>query len=192
MVEHKIGVLALQGDVREHLRMINQIGHEGISVKREQDLKKIDALIMPGGESTTLEILMQKYGLYEPIKDFYRKGRPLYGTCAGLILLSKKVSGENRALLGLMDIDVQRNAYGRQRESFEAEISIKCLNNPPFKCIFIRAPWIVKTGKKVEILAEFEDKIVMAKENNILVTSFHPELSEDKRVHQYFVKMIKS
>ncbi len=186
----KIGVLSLQGDVREHLLMLERIGSQGIIVKKKKDLNSIDALIIPGGESTTIGQLMEKERLIEPIRKLAQEGMPMYGTCAGLIVLAKKVSESNQPLLNLMDIEVRRNAFGRQRESFEADIEIKGFKTP-FHAVFIRAPWIEKANAKVDILAEFNGKAVMAQEKNLLVTAFHPELTDDTRIHRYFLEIVK-
>jgi len=201
-----VGVLALQGAVREHLRMIEACGAKGIAVKKSDQLSKIDALIIPGGESTTIGKLVIKYGFDAAIHELKRKEIPLYGTCAGLILLANRISnlsgatdkrepGEKAAvppLLGLIDIEVERNAFGRQRESFEADLEIPIIGSPSFRGVFIRAPRIESVGPNVEVLARFEEKIVMARMGKILVTAFHPELTNDHRIHKYFIQMIKT
>ncbi len=200
-----VGVLALQGAVREHLHMIKSCNARGIAIKKPAELSRVDALIIPGGESTTIGKLIVKYGFITPIKELYRKGVPLYGTCAGLILLASRVSkfpeaaGKDNSngasklpLMGLMDMEVRRNAYGRQRESFEAHLDIPKLGNQPFEGVFIRAPLIESVGSQVEVLARFEGKIVMAQAGRIVVTAFHPELTNDMRIHKYFLKMIEA
>jgi pyridoxal 5'-phosphate synthase pdxT subunit len=186
----KIGVLALQGAVREHLRALEKAGADPVSVKWPEALDGLSGLVIPGGESTTIGKLMVKYGFIEAIKSFSISGRPVYGTCAGLILIAKSISEGSKPWLELMDIEARRNAFGRQQESFEAELDIKGFD-APFTGVFIRAPWIEKTGPKVDIMAEYDGKIVMAREETLLATAFHPELTDDPRVHEYFVKMVK-
>ena len=186
-----IGVLAIQGAVSEHLDALRKCGIEAIPVRKPDEIRDLEGLIIPGGESTTIGKLMERYGLDKEIKLQAKKGLTIFGTCAGLILLAKEIVGSDQPTLGLMDITVQRNAFGRQRESFEAGIEVPVLGNHPVRGVFIRAPYIVKAGQGVEIMALFEGKIVMAREGNTLVTAFHPELTEDLRVHQYFVEMTK-
>jgi len=186
-----IGVLSLQGAVREHIQMIENSGAHGVSIKKPHELSKIDALIIPGGESTVIGKLMAKYGFDDAIKELYKDGMPIYGTCAGLILLAQKVVGGNKYTLGLMNIEVRRNAFGRQKESFEADLEIPGIGKNPFTGIFIRAPWIELIGKDVHVMAKFKGKIVMAQEGRLLVTAFHPELTGDKRIHDYFIEMVK-
>jgi len=183
----KVGVLSLQGAVEEHLRMIKRCDFEGIKVKTVEDLEKVDRLIIPGGESTTIGKLAKIYGLDREIVKKGREGMPIFGTCAGMILLANKIIGNKQIRFNLIDIVVERNAFGRQVDSFEVELKIKDFNGEPFKAVFIRAPYIKEAGKEVKILAEFRGKIVMARQKNILVSSFHPELTEDIRVHKYFL-----
>jgi 5'-phosphate synthase pdxT subunit len=187
-----IGVLALQGAVREHINMLKVLGVNAIPVKWPGDLVKLDALIIPGGESTTIGKLMTKYGLVQPIQELGQAGMPIYGTCAGLILLAKKVVEGDQPLLGLMDIEVRRNAFGRQRESFEADLKISEIDGSPFRGVFIRAPWIESADRGVKILATLGSTKVMARQNNFLVTAFHPELTDDNRIHRYFLNMIRN
>ncbi|MFW6149500.1 MAG: pyridoxal 5'-phosphate synthase glutaminase subunit PdxT [Atribacterota bacterium] len=188
----KVGVLALQGAVVEHLKMIDRCGHQGIPVKTITDLNKIHQLIIPGGESTTIGKLLVRYHLDEKIIDLYnRTGIPIFGTCAGMILLAKHIEGKKQPILGLINISVKRNAFGRQINSFEAELEIKGITPPLFRGIFIRAPYISKVEKNVELLSRFRGNIVVAREGNILVSSFHPELGNDIRFHQYFLEKIK-
>jgi len=188
-----VGVLALQGDFREHINILKKLDIGAVEIKFPYQLDSIDGLIIPGGESTTIKKLFDRYGFRDRISEFCRSGRPLFGTCAGLILLAGDVSGEGRQM-GLIDIDVERNAYGRQIESFEHGISLN-LNHKKggrkFNSVFIRAPKIIRTGKNVKVLGKYEDQIVLARENNILVCAFHPELTEDTRVHEYFINMVK-
>ena len=188
----KIGVLALQGAFLEHLEMLKQCGQEGIPVKTRAELNKISCLIIPGGESTAIGKLMNKSQLDEEIIKLYnRTNIPIFGTCAGMILLAKKIEGKEQSTLGLMEITVQRNAFGRQIESFEAYLDITGITPPSFKGIFIRAPYITEAGEGVQKLAYFNQNIVLAREGNILVSSFHPELGSDLRIHQYFLRMKK-
>jgi 5'-phosphate synthase pdxT subunit len=187
-------VLALQGAVREHIQHIEALDATGVAVKWPRELEEISGLIIPGGESTTIGKLMVEYGFIEAIRNFYAKGKPIYGTCAGMILLAKKIAEGDQPLLSLMDIEARRNAFGRQRESFEADLDIAGIGN--FKAVFIRAPWIESTGEGVETLAEFDtiehgNVKVMARQANLLASAFHPELTGDVRVHKYFLDMMK-
>jgi len=185
----KVGVLALQGAVSEHLRMVEQCGHQAITVKTIAQLNQIQRLIIPGGESTTISKLLTRYNMDEKIIDLYKRtGLPIFGTCAGMILLAKKIEGQKQPTLGLMNIIVKRNAFGRQIDSFEAFLKIKEITPPLFKAIFIRAPYIKGLEKKIEVLSYFKKNIVVAREENLLVSSFHPELGNDIRFHQYFLE----
>lgn len=183
----KVGILALQGDVREHISILKKLNAEAVSVKMPEDLEDIDALIIPGGESTTMGFLMKKYGLDKKIKEKYSQGMPIYGTCAGAILLAKNIVESRQPKLALIDIEIERNAYGRQNESFEANLEIKEIGD--FKGVFIRAPIIKKIYNGAEILAEHNKFPVMIKQDNILITTFHPELTNDSRIHDYFLSM---
>lgn len=187
----KIGVLALQGAFREHIQAIKRLGYEAIEIKKPEQLDMIDGLIIPGGESTTIGKLLIDFGLMDKLREKTDAGLPIFGTCAGLILLAKKIEDQEQPTLKLMDIEVKRNAFGRQRESFEAELDIPALGKDPVKAIFIRAPYIIKTEPNVGILCTYDDKIIMARQGNFLVSSFHPELTDDLRVHQYFINMVK-
>ncbi len=192
----KIGVLALQGAFIEHEQMLRRLGVEAVEVRLPKDLAGCAGVIIPGGESTTIGKLAVQYNLIEPLRAIARSGKPLWGTCAGLIFMAKDVQ-RNQPLLGLMDVTVQRNAFGRQVDSFEANISIKGVDgDKPFHAIFIRAPLIESVGAGVDVLARVEkddaEVIVAAQQGNLLVTSFHPELSNDDRFHRYFVKMAES
>lgn len=160
-------------------------------MRKPEELKDLDGLIIPGGESTTIGKLMVEWGLLEEIKAKAAKGLVLYGTCAGMILLSKEIIGSDQPRLGLLDATVQRNAFGRQRESFEADMDVPELGPKPLRAVFIRAPYIEKVGPNVKVLAVVNGKIVIARQGNILVTAFHPELTDDTRIHQYFLNMIK-
>lgn len=186
----KIGVLALQGAVSEHLHLLKQLGVDAIAVKRTNELNDLDGIILPGGESTTMGRLMRIYGFIDALKDFYHEGKPIYGTCAGLILLAKKIRGEEGSHLGLMDIEVERNAFGRQRESFEAELMIPGVA-ANFPAVFIRAPYVTEVYGEARVLAKYDDKIVAVEEGNLLATAFHPELTEDDRIHRYFLQKVE-
>jgi 5'-phosphate synthase pdxT subunit len=192
----KIGVLALQGAFIEHEAALKRLGVEAVEVRLPQDLDGVDGVIIPGGESTTIGKLAVQYHLIEPLRELAKSGKPLWGTCAGLIFMAKDV-GRDQPLLGLMDVTVQRNAFGRQVDSFEANINIKGVDGDKlFHAIFIRAPLIESVGVGVDVLARVEkddeEVIVAAQQGNLLVTSFHPELSNDDRFHRYFVKMAES
>jgi 5'-phosphate synthase pdxT subunit len=186
----KIGVLALQGAVAEHIRMIELAGAEGVIIKRVEQLDEIDGLILPGGESTTIGKLMRDYGFIQGLRSFSEQGKPLFGTCAGLIVLANKIEGEEQVHLGLMDMTVQRNAFGRQRESFETNLSVEGIDEP-VRAVFIRAPLIKAVGQAVNILAEYKGEIVAARQGNLLAVSYHPELTDDYQVHQYFITMVQ-
>ncbi|MEA2086862.1 MAG: pyridoxal 5'-phosphate synthase glutaminase subunit PdxT [Candidatus Caldatribacteriota bacterium] len=183
----KVGVLSLQGAIEEHLRMIKRCGFEGVKVKTVEDLEKIDRLIIPGGESTAIGKLAKIYGLDREIIKKGREGMPIFGTCAGMILLANKVVGNEQIRFNLIDIEVERNAFGRQVDSFEVDLNIENFTGKPFKAVFIRAPYIKKIGSNVKVLAKFKGKIIMAQQKNILVSSFHPELTDDLRVHKHFL-----
>ncbi|TYS26614.1 pyridoxal 5'-phosphate synthase glutaminase subunit PdxT [Bacillus pumilus] len=186
-----IGVLGLQGAVREHIQSIEACGAEGKVIKRAEELASVDGLIIPGGESTTMRRLMDTYGFIEPIKAFAAEGKPIFGTCAGLIMLAMHIEDREDAHLGLLNVSVARNSFGRQVDSFEADLEVKGLD-APYTGVFIRAPHIIRADESVEILADYDGRIVMAKENNILGCSFHPELTDDHRLTQLFVEMVKS
>ncbi len=187
----KIGILALQGAVREHRVALQKLGCETIDILNPEDLEGINGLVLPGGESTTMGKLLIRYNLLEPIIELGKKGLPIFGTCTGMILLSKHIIDSDQPLLALMDTHVERNAFGRQLESFEADMLIPCLGNKPFHAIFIRAPYIQRADTTIEILLTLEDKILLAKQDNLLACAFHPELTEDTRMHEYFLSMIK-
>lgn len=193
----KVGVLALQGDYAEHLVMLQRLGVDSTEVRLADDLDELAALIIPGGESTTIGKLATTYGLIEPLRDFGKK-HPIWGTCAGAIFLSRDVH-RDQPLLELMDIKVSRNAFGPQVESFEINLAIPALEQPetPYHAVFIRAPLIDEIGKDVEVLARIPDsedhggKIVAVQEGRFLATSFHPELTKDVRFHRYFLDLIR-
>ena len=191
----KIGVLALQGAFAEHRKMLKKLGIESFEIRKKSDLSDavnnndIDGLIIPGGESTVIGKLLYDLDLFDDIKKLILEGLPVFGTCAGLILLAKEIENDSRTYLGAMDIKVRRNAYGRQLGSFFTESEFKGVGVIPMT--FIRAPYISSVGKNVEILSEVDGNVVAAKENNILVTSYHPELNDNLKVHEFFVEMCK-
>jgi 5'-phosphate synthase pdxT subunit len=186
-----IGVLALQGDVVEHLGALRRAGSPNISVKTLTELDLVDALIVPGGESTTVMKLLARFELAEPIVRRVRAGMPFWGTCMGAIVAAHDVAQSDQPSLDLIDITVRRNAFGRQNDSAEVALAIPILGPQPFPAIFIRAPWFERVGPGVDVLAERDGHIVMARQGNVLVTSFHPELSGDDRIHRYFAKMMQ-
>lgn len=185
----RIGVLAMQGAFAEHMNALNKIGIESILVRNETDLGAIDGLIIPGGESTAIGKLLDIFSLKDQLKDKIEKGFPVWGTCAGMIILANVISECETTHIPVMDIEVVRNGYGRQLGSFSIDAKITGMETP-FPMIFIRAPYIKQVGEGVEILAKVDGKIVAARQNNILVTSFHPELTEDLRLHKYFINSI--
>ncbi len=186
-----IGVLALQGDVVEHIASLERAGARAIAVKTHADLDRVEGLIIPGGESTTVMKLLERFGLHLPIKSRVKSGMPLWGTCMGMIVAAHDVAGLNQPTLDLIDITVRRNAFGRQNESAEIDLPVAVLGAAPFPAIFIRAPWIERIGPSVELLAERNGHGVMVREGNVLGTSFHPELTHDPRVHAYFLKIVE-
>ncbi len=185
----RVGVLALQGDVREHLRILASLGEDSVQVKTAQQLDGVEALVIPGGESTTIGKMAVRFGLLEPLRSAIDEGLAVYGTCAGLIFLAGAVTEGDQPLVGALDVVVKRNAFGRQNESFEADLDIAGLTEP-FHAVFIRAPWIEKVGSDVEILAEIDEHPVMVRQGQILATSFHPELTGDGRIHQMLLEQI--
>ena len=194
----RVGVLALQGDFREHIYALTHCQVEAIEVRRVSELEKIDALIIPGGESTTIASLAKTFEIFEPIKKRIASGMPTYGSCAGMIMLADEIldGRSDQETIGGIDITVRRNAFGRQVDSFETDLAIKDFKES-FRAVFIRAPWVERVGSSVEVLATFktennEDHPVMVRQGSLLATAFHPELTNDNRVHEYFVQMAKS
>ncbi|MGC2130454.1 MAG: pyridoxal 5'-phosphate synthase glutaminase subunit PdxT [Candidatus Aquilonibacter sp.] len=185
-----VGVLALQGDVVEHLAAFERAGAAAIPVKTARDLGRVQGLVIPGGESTTVMKLLDRFALAAPIVARVREGMPLWGTCMGMIVAAHDVAGMDQPTLDLIDITVRRNAFGRQNESAEVELPIPALGGAPFPAIFIRAPWIERVGEGVELLASRDGHGVMVRQDNVLGTSFHPELTADTRVHAYFRRMV--
>ena len=184
-----VGVLALQGDVREHISILDSLGVATIPVKKPDQLGSIDALVIPGGESTTIGKMAVRFGLLDPLRAAIHDGLPVYGTCAGMILLASAITEGDQPLIGALDVMVKRNAFGRQNESFEADIEVTGLDRP-FPAVFIRAPWIEKVGAEVQVLATMGDHPVMVRQDTILATSFHPELTGDGRLHQMLLDLI--
>lgn len=186
-----VGVLALQGAFREHVLMFRRCGAEAAEVRLPGELEDVSGLVIPGGESTTMTKLMVEYGFPDRIRAFLNAGNPIFGTCAGAIVLSGRLGGKEQDFLNLIDMDVERNAYGRQVESRETEIAIAALGFPAFPAVFIRAPIIRAVGREVEPLADYEDTVVLARQGKVLVATFHPELTDDPRIHRYFLRMIE-
>jgi 5'-phosphate synthase pdxT subunit len=185
----RVGVLALQGDVREHAAVLARLGVEPVEVRTPEQLRSVDGLIIPGGESTTIGKLADRFGLTESLRRRIEEGMPTYGTCAGMIFLAAGVTQGSQPQLGVLDAVVERNAFGRQNESFEADLEVVGWQHP-FHAVFIRAPWVAKVGSGVEVLAEVEGHPVMVRQGNILATSFHPELTDDDRVHRLFLDLV--
>ena len=185
-----VGILALQGSVIEHESMLRKIGVNTLRVLKPEHLEQIDGIILPGGESTTLGKLLKLFSIAEPLKAKIENGLPVFGTCAGLILLAKEIEGEEPHL-GVMDVRVRRNAYGRQIDSFIAHEVIEEFSPLPLELVFVRAPAIEKTFGKAKVLKELNGRIIAARQNNMLVTSFHPELTDDETVHRYFLNMFE-
>ncbi|HUW63213.1 MAG TPA: pyridoxal 5'-phosphate synthase glutaminase subunit PdxT [Spirochaetia bacterium] len=185
----KIGVLALQGAFREHRRALTRLGVESVEVRKARELSDLDGLIIPGGESTTIGKLMNEGELWEPVAQFIAAGKKVWGTCAGAIMLASEIEGSDQPRLGAMDITVARNASGRQVDSFEAGLPVPVLGDPPFPAVFIRAPYITRVGSAVSVLAGWEGHAVLARQGPVLVASFHPELTDDLRLHQYFLDL---
>ncbi|HOM82892.1 MAG TPA: pyridoxal 5'-phosphate synthase glutaminase subunit PdxT [Armatimonadota bacterium] len=186
----RIGVLALQGNFREHLAMLAHCGVQGSEVRTVEELAATDGLIIPGGESTTVGKLMARYGLDAAIRERVARGMPVFGTCMGLILIAREIEGSDQPCLGLMDVTVRRNAFGRQVDSFECDLEVAGFAPPPVRAVFIRAPYITRVGENVEVLATFEGRVVLARQKNILGAAFHPELTSDRRIHQFFLDLI--
>jgi 5'-phosphate synthase pdxT subunit len=187
----RIGILALQGAVREHADAVRAIGAEPVLVRLPADLAGLDALILPGGESTTMRRLIDRYGLREPIMALARSGAPMLGTCAGMILLSSRADNGDEPVLPLLDVTVRRNAYGRQLDSHETDVSIPSLGDEPLHGVFIRAPVVAEAGPEVEVLGrDAEGRPVAVRQGKVLATAFHPELTDDRRLHRLLLEMI--
>ncbi|HEY5246956.1 MAG TPA: pyridoxal 5'-phosphate synthase glutaminase subunit PdxT [Dermatophilaceae bacterium] len=204
----RFGVLAVQGDVREHLRALSGLGEEVVGIRRPRELDDVDALVIPGGESTTMDKLVRAFDLQEPLRKRIAGGMPVYGSCAGMIMLADRIADArpDQETLGGLDITVRRNAFGRQVDSFEEDLHIPAIDEvttrPPghrstFKAVFIRAPWVEQTGACVDVLARVESgpaagRVVAIREGNLLATSFHPEVTGDHRIHEYFAQMVRA
>jgi pyridoxal 5'-phosphate synthase pdxT subunit len=189
----KVGVLALQGDVREHARALEAAGASPVAVRDRGELDAVEALIIPGGESTTIGKLLVRFGLLDPVKERVAEGMPVYGTCAGLILMADKVVGKEDAphRIGALNVDVRRNGYGRQTDSFETDLEVEGFD-APFRAVFIRAPVIERSGDDVSVLASCEGRPVLVSQGALLASSFHPEMTGDSRIHRLFVDMVRS
>ncbi|MFD8382666.1 pyridoxal 5'-phosphate synthase glutaminase subunit PdxT [Streptomyces sp. NPDC059679] len=189
-----IGVLALQGDVREHLAALAAAGAEARPVRRAEELAEVQGLVIPGGESTTMSKLAVIFGMLEPLRERVRAGMPVYGTCAGMIMVADKIldGRDDQETFGGIDMTVRRNAFGRQNESFEAAIEVEGIAGGPVEGVFIRAPWVESVGAGVDVLATYGDHAVAVRQGNVLATSFHPELTGDHRVHALFVDIVRS
>lgn len=185
-----IGVLAMQGAYEEHINILQDLDVSPVEIRNKNDLQNIDGIIIPGGESTTMGKLIRTLDIYNDLKEKIESGMPVWGTCAGMILLAKSICNDDTVHLGTMDIEVKRNAYGRQLGSFNTKSKVKDIGED-IKMVFIRAPYIENIDDNVEVLSIVDNNIVAAKENNMLVTSFHPELTSDYRVHKYFLKMVE-
>ena len=194
----QIGVLALQGDVREHVAMLERAGARAVPVRRPRQLADLDGIVLPGGESTTMYKLARTFDMFEPLREAIRDGLPAYGTCAGMIMLADQIEGgvPGQETIGGLDVVVRRNAFGRQVDSFEADLDVQDLVDP-FHALFIRAPWVEKVGQEVEVVARVASgaavgRIVAVRQANLLATSFHPEITGDHRMHALFVGMVQS
>jgi 5'-phosphate synthase pdxT subunit len=192
-----VGVFALQGNVREHLAMLAQVGVEGRRVRRPSELAEVDALVLPGGESTTMDKLARSFELFEPLQKRIADGMPTFGTCAGMIMLANEITGgiDGQETLGGLDVTVRRNAFGRQVDSFEADLDFAAFDSP-YHAVFIRAPWVERVGREVEVLASVSEgpaagRIVAVRADRLLATSFHPEMTGDARLHGYFADMVR-
>ena len=189
----RVGVLALQGDVREHVGALREVGAEPVEVRLPRDLVGLDALILPGGESTTMRKLIDEYGLREPIVALAHGGAAMYGTCAGMILLAQRIADGDEPVLGLLDITVQRNAYGRQLDSFEADLKVPAIGDEPLHAVFIRAPVVSDLGPEVEVLArDPSGRPIGVRQGRVMATAFHPELTPDRRLHRLLLELIGS
>jgi 5'-phosphate synthase pdxT subunit len=193
-----VGVLAVQGDVREHLYAVERAGARATTVRRPSEVEAVDGLVIPGGESTTMDKLVRAFGLFEPLRARIAGGMPAYGSCAGMIMLADRITGgrPDQQTLGGLDITVRRNAFGRQVDSFEEDLHIHAIGGAPMRAVFIRAPWVEECGPGVEVLASVEEgpaagRVVAVRQGRLLATSFHPEVTGDHRFHQLFVQMVR-
>ena len=193
-----VGVLALQGDVREHVRMLERCGVDAVPVRRERELGAVDGIVIPGGESSTIDKLLRAFELFEPLQKAIRDGLPAFGSCAGMILLADRVLDgiEGQQTLGGLDVTVRRNAFGRQVDSFEAELAVEGVEGAPFHAVFIRAPWVESVGPQAQVLGTVSagpaaGRIVAVRQGRVIATSFHPEITDDDRVHRVFVEIVR-
>jgi 5'-phosphate synthase pdxT subunit len=193
-----VGVLALQGDVREHVRMLERCGVHAVRVRRERELEVVDGIVIPGGESSTIDKLLRAFELFEPLQKAIRDGLPAFGSCAGMILLADRVLDgiEGQQTLGGLDVTVRRNAFGRQVDSFEAELAVEGVEGAPFHAVFIRAPWVESVGPQAQVLGTVSagpaaGRIVAVRQGRVIATSFHPEITDDDRVHRVFVEIVR-
>lgn len=187
-----IGVVTIQGDFAEHMEMLQRLSVQTKGVRLPKDLEGVDGVIIPGGESTTLGIVGNRYGLFDALRERIEEGLPVFGTCAGAIVLAKTILESDQPRIGVLDIVINRNAYGRQKDSFEADIYVSKLGEFPVRGVFIRAPVIEAVGENVDVLAELEGKPVFVQQGKILATTFHPELTDDTRIHRYFLWLCQS
>ncbi|HAA89716.1 MAG: Glutamine amidotransferase subunit PdxT [Thermoanaerobacterales bacterium 50_218] len=188
----RIGVLAVQGAFREHIEALRRCGCAVFEVRKKEELESVDGLVIPGGESTTIGKLISDFGLADVIRERAKHGMPVFGTCAGAVLLAKEIIGSEQPTLGLMDIRVRRNAYGRQVDSFEADLEVPVLGSDPFPGVFIRAPLIEEVGADAEVLATYKQGIVLVRQGKMLAATFHPELTSDLRLHHYFLSFFEN
>ncbi len=189
----RVGVLALQGDVVEHLHALREAGARPVRVRRPRDLEGLEGIVIPGGESTTIGRLLEISGLLEPMRELIASGTPAFGTCAGLILLSRDLAQAHpQPLLGGLDVTTRRNAFGRQIDSFEADLDVDGVSGGPVRAVFIRAPWIERVGDDVEVLAEVDGRAVLVAQEDVLAAAFHPELTRDRRLHQLFIERVRA
>lgn len=186
-----IGVLSLQGDFAEHLAAFAEIGAPAVPVKKPEEVRACAGLVIPGGESTTIGKLCARFGVGEAILDLARRGAPIWGTCAGMILLAKEIEESDQWRLGLMDIKVRRNAFGRQVDSFETDLAVEGLPDGPLRAVFIRAPYVTRVFGEARVLAQVDGKIVAVRQGQYLATAFHPELTPDRRMQEYFLRMVE-
>ena len=187
-----VGVLALQGDFREHLVSLAECGVNAKAVKTKTEIETIDALVIPGGESTTISKLAKSFELFDLIKNRIQSGLPTFGSCAGMILVAKSIKdpASGQETFGGINIEVERNAFGRQVDSFEEDLEFKGITGPKFRAVFIRAPWVAKLGEGVEVLSEIDGHAVAVRQGKVMATAFHPELTNDNRIHRYFIEEI--
>lgn len=180
----------MQGAFREHERMLRDLGADTVQVKRKEQLEDLDGIVIPGGESTSIGRLMREYDLIEPLRKRVESGMPIFGTCAGMIVMANRISGGEEPHLGVLDIEVNRNSFGRQKDSFETDLAIPALGDTPFPAVFIRAPHVETVGDHVEVLATYEGRVVAVRDGHKMAISFHPELTEDNRLHAYFLDVV--